>query len=289
MSVPLHHIPTKSGSPLSSRGAGCKETMKKTLSTMNSSGILVFSSEAFGSVRTLTNEQGETFFVGKDVARALGYSKSRNALAAHVEAEDKKVALIQGPLGGAQKMTVINESGLYALILSSQLPSARAFKRWVTQEVLPQIRRTGGYIPTKDARTGRALSDEEIVSRAHEIIGRTLAMRNAANENCVTATEVATAWGITAVQLNGLLQAVGIIERRGGRWHLVASLEGQGLAEDRHFFCYSLRGLPRATSYLVWTPEGVRFLEKRVRWLADALPTGQPLQLNLFISNVLTA
>ena len=79
-------------------------------------------------------------FVGKDVATALGYSKSRNALSAHVDAEDKKDALIQGPLGGAQRMTVINESGLYSLILSSKLPQAKAFKRWVTSEVLPQIR-----------------------------------------------------------------------------------------------------------------------------------------------------
>ena len=79
-------------------------------------------------------------FVGKDVAIALGYAKSRNALATHVDKEDKKDALIQGPLGGGQKMTIINESGLYSLILSSKLPQAKAFKRWVTSEVLPQIR-----------------------------------------------------------------------------------------------------------------------------------------------------
>ena len=91
-------------------------------------------------------------FVGKDVAIALGYAKSRNALATHVDKEDKKDALIQGPLGGGQKMTIINESGLYSLILSSKLPQAKAFKRWVTSEVLPQIRQTGGYIPTMDIR-----------------------------------------------------------------------------------------------------------------------------------------
>jgi anti-repressor protein len=84
-------------------------------------------------------------FVGKDVAQALGYAKPRNALAIHVDSEDKKDALIQGPLGGTQKMTIINESGLYALILSSKLPQAKAFKRWVTAEVLPQIRKT--WIP----------------------------------------------------------------------------------------------------------------------------------------------
>ena len=127
----------------------------------------------FGEIRTMTDEQGETWFVGKDVAEALGYSKSRNALFAHVEGEDKKDALIQGPLGGPQKMTVINESGLYALVLSSKLPQAKAFKRWVTSEVLPQIRRTGGYIPTKDGQ-GRDLTDMEIVCLALKIQQKTI-------------------------------------------------------------------------------------------------------------------
>ena len=81
--------------------------------------IQIFKNEVFGEIRTMTNEKGETFFVGKDVAKALGYAKSRNALAAHVDDEDKKDALIQGPLGGSQRMTIINESGLYSLILSS--------------------------------------------------------------------------------------------------------------------------------------------------------------------------
>ena len=78
-----------------------------------SNNIKIFKNTVFGEIRTMTNEKGETFFVGKDVAKALGYAKSRNALATHVDADDKKDALIQGPLGGTQKMTVINESGLY--------------------------------------------------------------------------------------------------------------------------------------------------------------------------------
>ena len=98
--------------------------------------LRTFNHEMFGNIRTMNNEKGETFFVGKDVAEALGYSKSRNAHAAHVDADDKKDAMIQGPLGGPQQMTIINESGLYALILSSKLPQAKAFKRWVTSDVL---------------------------------------------------------------------------------------------------------------------------------------------------------
>ena len=108
-------------------------------------------------------------FVGKDVATALGYSNVRDALSKHVDSEDKGVAKCD-TLGGAQKITLINESGLYSLILSSKLPQAKAFKRWVTSEVLPQIRMTGGYIPTKDAE-GNMLSEEEIVERANDIVG----------------------------------------------------------------------------------------------------------------------
>ena len=84
-------------------------------------------------------------FVGKDVATALGYAKPQNALATHVDREDKSTAPIQGT-AYETRVTLINESGLYSLILSSKLPQAKAFKRWVTSEVLPQIRRTGGYI-----------------------------------------------------------------------------------------------------------------------------------------------
>lgn len=101
----------------------------------------------------------EPWFVGKDVAEALGYSKARNAIATHIDSEDKKDAPIQGTLGGVQEMTVINESGLYSLVLSSKLPSAKKFKRWVTSEVLPALRKTGQY-QVKD------LSGSELMARA---------------------------------------------------------------------------------------------------------------------------
>ena len=112
--------------------------------------IQVFSHEMFGDIRTMTDEKGETFFVGKDVAEALGYKNYRDAIGKHVDNEDKGVVKCD-PLGGSQDLSVINESGLYSLVLQSKLPQARVFKRWVTSEVLPQIRKTGGYIPTKDA------------------------------------------------------------------------------------------------------------------------------------------
>jgi prophage antirepressor-like protein len=111
-------------------------------------GLQTFANEEFGSVRSLLIED-MPWFVGYDVAKALGYVKPRNAISVHVDDEDKNTALIQGAIqGGTQgnpNMTIINESGLYSLILSSKLPTAKGFKRWVTSEVLPAIRRTGGY------------------------------------------------------------------------------------------------------------------------------------------------
>ena len=93
--------------------------------------LKIFENAEFGSIRTV-EINNEPWFVGKDVAEVLGYSKPRNAIASHVDEEDKKDAPIQGDLGGKQTMTVINESGLYSLILSSKLPSAKRFKHLVT-------------------------------------------------------------------------------------------------------------------------------------------------------------
>ena len=106
--------------------------------------IKIFENPEFGSIRTLQKD-GEPWFVGKDVAAALGYSNPRKAIADHVDEEDKGVTNCY-TLGGNQNMTIINESGLYSLILSSKLPTAKAFKRWITSEVLPSIRKHGAYM-----------------------------------------------------------------------------------------------------------------------------------------------
>lgn len=109
------------------------------------------------NVRTL-HINGEPWFVGKDVAEILGYSKSRNALARHVDDEDRQ-NYQNGTFDSPRGMTIINESGLYSLILSSKLPSAKEFKHWITSEVLPQIRKTGKYAP-------KPLSREELLAKA---------------------------------------------------------------------------------------------------------------------------
>lgn len=107
--------------------------------------LQVFSNAEFGSVRSIT-VNGEPYFVGKDVAEILGYANTRNALAKHVDEEDRMDGVaIRDSIGREQTPALINESGLYSLILSSRLPSAKRFKRWVTSEVLPAIRKHGVF------------------------------------------------------------------------------------------------------------------------------------------------
>lgn len=128
----------------------------------------IWESQEFGVLRVI-EQDGEPWMVGKDVAQALGYAKPRNAIAAHVDEEDKKEAPIQGDLGGIQSMTVINESGLYSLVLSSKLPGAKRFRRWVTGEVLPSIRKDGGYI-----KTAPGMTDADIMAKAILLAQKTI-------------------------------------------------------------------------------------------------------------------
>ena len=106
--------------------------------------LKVFDNPEFGEIRTVDIDN-EPWFVGKDVASILGYKDTVNALKAHVDDEDKRGWQITTP-SGTQQMTIINESGLYALVLSSKLPTAKAFKRWITHDVIPSIRKHGAYM-----------------------------------------------------------------------------------------------------------------------------------------------
>lgn len=126
--------------------------------------LQIFQNETFGNLRIMEID-GEPWFVGKDVAEALGYAKARNAINSHVDVEDKKDAPIQGVLGGTQTMTIINESGLYALVLSSKLPQAKQFKRWVTHEVIPSIRKHQAYM-TPEKIKEILLTPETIITLA---------------------------------------------------------------------------------------------------------------------------
>ena len=223
--------------------------------------IKIFKSEVFGEIRTC-QVNNQIMFVGKDVATALGYSNVHDALSKHVDSEDKGVAKCD-TLGGAQKITLINESGLYSLILSSKLPQAKAFKRWVTAEVLPQIRKTGGYIPIRDI-DGRELSNEEILDRADAIVGRTLRMVNAEAEDTLTATQVAKTFNMTVFDFNAILRDMGIQYRRGGHWNISDDLADRNLVRQRTHISYSLKGEKKVKVYMTWTLDGLRYLNSKL-------------------------
>lgn len=152
--------------------------------------LMIFNNPEFGEIRTV-EVNGEPWFVGKDVATALGYGEGNslaNAVANHVDEEDKGVTELMTP-GGNQKMVIINESGLYSLVLSSKLPGAKRFKRWITSEVIPSIRKHGAYLtpetleaailnPDTMIRLCTALKEEQDKRKALEAANATLAVDN---------------------------------------------------------------------------------------------------------------
>ena len=225
--------------------------------------IQIFTSDIFGEIRTC-QVNNQIMFVGKDVATALGYSNTRDALSKHVDNDDKTtVAICDTGSNYKSRAVFINESGLYSLILSSKLPQAKAFKHWVTSEVLPQIRQTGGYIPTHDAK-GRILSTKEILGRADAIIGRTLCLLNADAEDTLTATQVAKTFNMTTLDFNAVLRDMGIQYRRGGHWNISDDLADRNLVRLRTHVSYSLKGRKKVKVYMTWTLDGVRFLNSKL-------------------------
>lgn len=129
--------------------------------------IQIFANDQLGEVRTLTKD-GEPWFVGKDVAAALGYERPTKAILDHVDDEDKDEVPIQDSIGRSQNTPIINESGLYSLVLSSKLPGAKQFKRWITSEVIPSIRKHGGYL-TPDKLEEVLLKPDTLIQLAQNL------------------------------------------------------------------------------------------------------------------------
>ena len=231
-------------------------------------------------IRTMVDEKGEPWFVGKDVARRLGYINHRKALRDHVDEEDRKDGVtIRDSIGRDQEVTFINESGLYSLVLSSKLPQAKAFKRWVTSEVLPQIRKTGGYIPLKD-QEGRELTDLEIMCRAMEIMQKSIEQKEQLiadlqpkadyvdevldSVDCLTMTQVAKGLGMTVHDLTTRLLQDGIIYEQSGQYMLYAPYARRGLATCRTHTHRDLFGTVHTHTYLVWTEKGKKFITEHM-------------------------
>ena len=184
--------------------------------------LKIFQNPEFGTIRTIRDDKGEPLFCAKDVCDALGYSNGRDAVRKHVDGEDKTtVAICDTGSNYKTNAVFINESGLYALILSAKLESARRFKHWVTSEVLPAIRKQGGYMVARADE-----SDEVIMARALQIMQATLERRDAEialltpraayadhvldSVSCFTTTQVAKGMGMTAQELNRMLCLRGI-------------------------------------------------------------------------------
>lgn len=228
----------------------------------------VFSNPAFGTIRT-TEIEGEPWFVGKDVASVLGYTNPRKALADHVDADDKGVTK-RDTLGGAQEMTVINESGLYALVLSSKLPGAKQFKRWVTLEVLPSIRKTGSYALPKDYPAAlRALADAEEAKlrllaenqQQAQVIADFEPIRQYVDtilesKGTMATSQIAADYGLTAQKLNKILHDGGIQRNVNGQWLLYAKHMGRGYTKSKTIQIIRSDGRPDTIMQTQWTQKG---------------------------------
>ena len=228
--------------------------------------IQFFQNVEFGAIRTMSNEQGEPLFCAKDVCGALGYDQPRKAVKRHVCEEDgtKRTILTNG---GKQLTTFINESGLYSLILSSKLESAKRFKHWVTSEVLPSIRKQGGYMVVRPDE-----SNEVILARALQIMQATLQRRDEQiaklqpradyadhvldSVSCFTVTQIGKELNMTGHDLNILLCQKHIQYVQSGQYLLYADYARQGLAKNRTFEYHSPDGELKTRTYLVWTERG---------------------------------
>ena len=160
------------------KATASKAAASKAAGNNNAIQVMVFENPEFGRVRTMVDENGEPLFCGKDVCEALGYTRADNAIRQHVNTLDALKRCIKVPgsyrkdgsrTSRSQLMLFVTESGLYSLVFGSKLDSAQRFKLWVTSVVLPQIRKTGGYIPLHEGE-----SDEEVWKRTEEILRRTL-------------------------------------------------------------------------------------------------------------------
>lgn len=256
--------------------------------------LKIFNSPEFGQVRTITLD-GEPWFVGKDVADALGYSNSRDALARHVDDEDKTSVVI--PDTGSNyksKATLINESGLYGLVLSSKLPTAKQFKHWVTSDVLPTIRKTGKYAvpkisPNPHYRTRMIKTAVKDIGDTADTIAQVFHVKKGiamtasmqmvgeaygidteplkklvppeANPSFLTPTKIAAEIGVLTnkgnpnpQRVNSLLKEIGFQESVGGHWH--ATEEGKKLSEAMPYTASS----GHSGYQLLWSPKVIPML-----------------------------
>ncbi|MEO5301490.1 phage antirepressor [Enterococcus cecorum] len=222
-------------------------------------------------VRTIEIEN-EPYFVGKDITEILGYSNSRDALYKHVDEEDKLTSQI-ATSGQNRNMVVINESGLYSLILSSKLPNAKKFKRWVTSEVLPAIRKYGGYL-TEQKLEEALLNPDTLINLATQLKqereGRLIAEQRVneltpkasyydkvlSNKALVTITVIAKDYGMSGKAMNALLHELGVQYKQGTTWLLYARYQKNGWTHSETVMITDKDGNEKAVLNTKWTQKG---------------------------------
>ncbi len=252
--------------------------------------LQVYKKAEFGSVRT-TTIGGQPYFVGKDVAGILGYSNSRKALIDHVDEEDKEVTKCD-TLGGKQDLIIINESGLYSLILSSKMPNAKKFKRWVTSEVLPAIRKHGLYATDelianpdlaiaaftalKEEREKNRLLEQTTAVQKQQIVE----MKPKASYydvvlNCkdlISTSTVAKDYGKSAIWMNRYLHEKGVQFKQGDIWLLYQKYAEKGYTNTKTHSYSANDGTIHTKPHTYWTQKGRLFVYELLK--ADGiLPT----------------
>lgn len=250
----------------------------------------IFENSEFGEIRTV-EINNEPWFVGRDVATVLGYSNPRDALSKHVDNDDKGVAKCD-TLGGSQDLTIINESGLYSLILSSKLPNAKAFKRWVTSEVLPAIRKHGLYAiddilenPDIAIQALTKLKEERAARKLLELDNQVKSQQIAELQpkatyydlilqckDLLSVTEIAKDYGMSAKGLNAMLHELGVQYNQSGVWFLYAKYQHEGYTQTKTQNYNRPDGTQGSKVHTYWTQKGRLFIYNLLK-SEDILPT----------------
>lgn len=283
------------------QGAAAKNAAAKNADDKD---VMVFYSLEFGRIRTMTDKNGEPFFCGKDVCKALGYKRSNDAINQHVSNSDTAFCRIRvgstragKPVIQMRKMLFVNESGVYSLVFGSKLESAQRFKHWVTSEVLPAIRKNGGYFHINPDETPEQIKarfqkvlekaiaerDEVIISLEKDVdrmLPKELYVDNVLDSiSCYTTTQIAKELGITAQELNRSLCACHVQYYQSGQYMLYAEYAHMGLAKSRTEYNAVLNpkvqviaektGHVYTHTYLVWTERGRKFIHDLAKRMWD--------------------
>lgn len=245
--------------------------------------LQVYKKAEFGSVRT-TTIGGQPYFVGKDVAGILGYSNSRKALIDHVDEEDKGVTKCD-TLGGKQDLIIINESGLYSLILSSKMPNAKKFKRWVTSEVLPAIRKHGLYatddlIANPDLAIAAFTALKEEREKNKELMAAVAIGQQQIAEmkpkatyydvvlkcrDAVNISVIAKDYGWSAMRMNEYLHEKGIQFKQGDIWLLYQKYAPNGYTKTNTHIYEDSKGIQHTKVHTKWTQKGRLFIYEQLK------------------------